>query len=58
MSREGPDKSSAVQITTVTMFTGHVWSRIGHIQKTSLEFGGGTGQVRCTGLALEWVQSI
>jgi hypothetical protein len=45
MSGEGPDKSSGVQITMVKMFTGHVWSQIGHVQKTSLETSEGIGQV-------------
>jgi hypothetical protein len=43
MSGEGLDKSGGIQITTVTMFIGHVWSRTGHIHKTSLKSGGGGG---------------
>jgi hypothetical protein len=53
MSGEGPDKSGGVQITTVILFTGHIWLRTGHIRKTSLESGKGTRHVRWTGLALE-----
>jgi hypothetical protein len=44
MSGEGLDKSGGIQITTVTMFIGHVWSRTGHIHKTSLKSGGGVDQ--------------
>jgi hypothetical protein len=43
MSGEGLDKSGGIQITTVTMFVRHVWSRTGHIQKTSSKSGGGGG---------------
>jgi hypothetical protein len=53
MFGEGPDKSGGVQITTIKMITGHVWSKTGHVQKTSLEFGEGTRQVQWTGVVLE-----
>jgi hypothetical protein len=36
----------------------HVWSKTGHIQKTSLESDKGTGQVQWTGLVLEHVQPV
>jgi hypothetical protein len=39
MSGEGPDKSGGVQITTVIKFTGHVWSKNGHVWIFSLETG-------------------
>jgi hypothetical protein len=39
MSREGIDKSGGVQIAMVIKFTGHVWSKIGHVRKISLETG-------------------
>jgi hypothetical protein len=39
MSGEGPNKSDGVQITMVIKFTGHVWSKTGHVGKISLETG-------------------
>jgi hypothetical protein len=50
MFEEGPDKSGGVQIATVKKFTGHVWSKIGHVQKISLETGLRTGHVQFRGL--------
>jgi hypothetical protein len=52
MSGEGLDKSGGVQIPTVIKFTVHVWSKTGHVQKTSLESGKGTR------LVLEQVQPV
>jgi hypothetical protein len=49
-SREGPDKFGGVQITIVINFIGHVWSKIGHVQKISLETGLRDGHVRFWGL--------
>jgi hypothetical protein len=45
MFGEGPDKSGVVQIITVIKFTGHVWSKTGHVQKISLETGIRIGHV-------------
>jgi hypothetical protein len=53
MSGVRPDKSDGVQILTIILFTGRVWSKTEQVQKMSLEAGKGTGQVRSTGLALK-----
>jgi hypothetical protein len=54
--RRGLDKSGGVQIPTIILFTGHVWSKTRQVWKTSLESGKGTRQVRWTGVALGQVQ--
>jgi hypothetical protein len=51
--RRGLNKSGGVQILTVILFTRHVWSKTGQVQKTSLESGTGTRQVQWIGLALD-----